>query len=128
MGAAQGSKGQTDLELESLRAWVFELGCTGLGLGLGHLGTKCLGHNSLTSTVCLYQIGLRNTALMGLFYVVNKSLSHFPSEMGAGGQEEGLGTSETRLGTSETRLGTSETRLKTSEIHLIAFQMGLRGW
>ena len=63
-----------------------------------------------------------------LSWSVNKSLSHFPSEMGAGGREEDLGTSETRLGTSKTRLGTSETRLKTSEMHLMAFQMGLRVW
>ena len=59
---------------------------------------------------------------------VNKSMSHFPSMMGARGREEGLWTSETMLGTSETRLGTSKTRLKTSEMHLMAFQMGLRGW
>ena len=52
---------------------------------------------------------------------VNKSLSNFPSGMGAGGREEGLVTSETMLGTSETRLGTSETMLKTCEMHLMAF-------
>ena len=52
---------------------------------------------------------------------VNRSLSHFPSGMGAGGREEGLGASETMLGTSETRLGTSETMLKTCEMHLMAF-------
>ena len=43
LGAAQGSQGQTDLELESIRAWVFELSWTGLGFGLGGLGTKGLG-------------------------------------------------------------------------------------
>ena len=59
------------------------------------------------------------SSLLKPFTEVNKSLSHFPSEMGAGGRREGLGTSETMLGTSKTRLGTSEKMLKTCEMHLI---------
>ena len=47
LGAAQGSLGQTDLELESLRAWVFELGWTGLGFGDKGFGSSYLPHEQV---------------------------------------------------------------------------------